>query len=381
MTSTLKRSLTDIMEDELYFSSELTENTDSHHQQQQQQTSATSQSSQPTTDFFQYLSLPNNSQDSLQKLNESENPSTLGNNNISSQNQNSLDNDDDDDDDDYNDDQHHTRYPHQFEEDDEDDNDDSIDPDNDGDLYTSAFQQRKESVLLDAKPIIKKERSLSARHSTRPKRLRRSSNHIVSNPLSTSSFRKPRGPANTHTSNSPSPTANTSNNTNNESNKNNNTAIADDDEDLNNDANEEHVCNIPNPKTGKPCLKRFSRPYDLVRHQNTIHASKRSFFRCMFCEDDLRRKHDLDSVNKVVVACKYRNSQHSKENSISHITSSHNVKKIKSGSLDNAGYLSNKTFSRCDALTRHLRFRHGLTNNQVIEAMDFAKKNVEFYDN
>ena len=256
----------------------------------------------------------------------------------------------------------------------EEDDDYAIDMDTGGDLYTSAFQERKESVIGDARPFVKKERALSSRPSTRPKRSRRASTHVSAAPNPPSSLRKPRiSLPNSNNDNSIISASSTNDDTNNSG---LHTHASDDDP-----KNEEHVCTIPNPKTGKPCLKRFSRPYDLVRHQNTIHASKRSFYRCMFCEDDLRRKHNLESVNKIVVACKYRNTQFSRDNSLTHITSSHNVKKIKSGALNNSGYLSNKTFSRCDALTRHLRFRHGLNNNQVVDAMDFAKKNVEYYDN
>ncbi|QPG73663.1 hypothetical protein FOA43_000976 [Brettanomyces nanus] len=141
-----------------------------------------------------------------------------------------------------------------------------------------------------------------------------------------------------------------------------------------------HICTVANPKTGLPCNKRFSRPYDLVRHQNTIHASRRSYYRCMFCEDDLRRKHDFESDNEIVMKANYRATSFSMENSNNNMANSHNSRKVKASSASN-GYLSNKTFSRCDALTRHLRFRHGLNNEQVNDAMDYAKKHVEFYNN
>lgn len=141
-----------------------------------------------------------------------------------------------------------------------------------------------------------------------------------------------------------------------------------------------HVCSIVNPKTGAPCNKRFSRPYDLVRHQNTIHATKRLFYRCMFCEDDLRRKHHMPSNNEVVTDSHYRESEFSLENSNNNMANSHNSKKVKAQSQQ-GGYLSNKTFSRCDALTRHLRFRHGLDNDQVNDAMEYAKSHVEYYNN
>lgn len=144
---------------------------------------------------------------------------------------------------------------------------------------------------------------------------------------------------------------------------------------------EDHFCLINNPKTGKPCNKRFSRPYDLVRHQNTIHATKRSFYRCLFCEDDLRRKNNLDPINDIVKDADYRKSNFSSENAQTQVTSSTIIKKLKNGPDAGQEYMSNKTFSRCDALTRHLRFRHGLGNKHVILALDFAKNNVEFYDN
>lgn len=147
-----------------------------------------------------------------------------------------------------------------------------------------------------------------------------------------------------------------------------------------NDKTEEHICLIINPKTGLPCNKRFSRPYDLVRHQNTIHAPRRCFYRCMFCEDDLRRKHHLASNNEVVINAGYRNSQFSVENANNNMANSHNSRKVKASS-EGGGFLSNKTFSRCDALTRHLRFRHGLGNEEVNAAMEYAKQNVEYYDN
>lgn len=144
---------------------------------------------------------------------------------------------------------------------------------------------------------------------------------------------------------------------------------------------EEHVCLINNPKTGKPCHKRFSRPYDLVRHQNSIHASKRSFYRCLFCEDDLRRKNNMDPVNDIVIDSNYRNSELSAENSQTQVTSTTVIKRLKNGPDAGQQYMSNKTFSRCDALTRHLRFRHGLGNTHVNAALDFAKNNVEFCEN
>ncbi|KAK9480747.1 hypothetical protein V1514DRAFT_340471 [Lipomyces japonicus] len=49
-----------------------------------------------------------------------------------------------------------------------------------------------------------------------------------------------------------------------------------------------HRCTWINPSTGKPCNKVFSRPYDLIRHQETIHAANRKMFKCELCGDDTK---------------------------------------------------------------------------------------------
>lgn len=90
-----------------------------------------------------------------------------------------------------------------------------------------------------------------------------------------------------------------------------------------------HQCHLINPSTNQPCLKQFSRPYDLIRHQETIHASKKKIFRCVVC-------------NKL------------------------------------EGGLSNKTFSRGDALSRHIRVKHGLTGTEATDALQYAKDHVEY---
>jgi hypothetical protein len=66
-----------------------------------------------------------------------------------------------------------------------------------------------------------------------------------------------------------------------------------------------HRCMRPNPSTGKPCNTVFSRPYDLTRHEDTIHNSRKQKVRCEICTDE-------------------------------------------------------KTFSRPDALVRHRRVKHGI---------------------
>lgn len=62
-------------------------------------------------------------------------------------------------------------------------------------------------------------------------------------------------------------------------------------------------CERINPSTGKPCNTIFSRPYDLTRHEDTIHNARKQKVHCPLCTEE-------------------------------------------------------KTFSRSDALTRHLRVVH-----------------------
>ncbi|KAK9452725.1 hypothetical protein V1511DRAFT_506797, partial [Dipodascopsis uninucleata] len=49
-----------------------------------------------------------------------------------------------------------------------------------------------------------------------------------------------------------------------------------------------HRCTFINPSTNKVCNKVFSRPYDLIRHQETIHAVNRKTYKCEFCGDDTK---------------------------------------------------------------------------------------------
>jgi len=64
-----------------------------------------------------------------------------------------------------------------------------------------------------------------------------------------------------------------------------------------------HRCDRINPQTGKSCNTVFSRPYDLTRHEDTIHNMGKKKVRCQYCDEE-------------------------------------------------------KTFSRSDALTRHMRVVH-----------------------
>ena len=47
-----------------------------------------------------------------------------------------------------------------------------------------------------------------------------------------------------------------------------------------------HKCERINPSTGKPCNTIFSRPYDLTRHEDTIHNARKQKVRCNLCTDE-----------------------------------------------------------------------------------------------
>jgi hypothetical protein len=47
-----------------------------------------------------------------------------------------------------------------------------------------------------------------------------------------------------------------------------------------------HKCERINPSTGKPCNTIFSRPYDLTRHEDTIHNAKKQKVRCNLCTEE-----------------------------------------------------------------------------------------------
>lgn len=47
-----------------------------------------------------------------------------------------------------------------------------------------------------------------------------------------------------------------------------------------------HRCDRTNPITGKPCNSIFSRPYDLTRHEDTIHNGRKQKVRCHLCTEE-----------------------------------------------------------------------------------------------
>jgi hypothetical protein len=60
-------------------------------------------------------------------------------------------------------------------------------------------------------------------------------------------------------------------------------------------------CARINPTTGKPCNTVFSRPYDLTRHEDTIHNTARQKVRCEICNDEKTfSRHDALTRHKKV---------------------------------------------------------------------------------
>jgi len=53
-----------------------------------------------------------------------------------------------------------------------------------------------------------------------------------------------------------------------------------------NTQNGPHTCFRINPSTGKACNLNFSRPYDLTRHEDTIHNAKKMKVRCEYCTEE-----------------------------------------------------------------------------------------------
>ena len=47
-----------------------------------------------------------------------------------------------------------------------------------------------------------------------------------------------------------------------------------------------HKCDRINPTTGKPCNSIFSRPYDLTRHEDTIHNGRKLKVKCHLCTEE-----------------------------------------------------------------------------------------------
>ncbi len=50
-----------------------------------------------------------------------------------------------------------------------------------------------------------------------------------------------------------------------------------------------HRCDRTNPSTGKPCNTVFSRPYDLTRHEETVHNARKQKVQCDVCKKTFGR--------------------------------------------------------------------------------------------
>lgn len=62
--------------------------------------------------------------------------------------------------------------------------------------------------------------------------------------------------------------------------------------------------------SGSPCGKVFSRPYDLIRHQDTIHAAVRKTYKCEHCGDDSKTFSRMDALSRHIRV------KHSKESKV-----------------------------------------------------------------
>lgn len=70
-----------------------------------------------------------------------------------------------------------------------------------------------------------------------------------------------------------------------------------------------HLCEHVD-SSGSPCGKVFSRPYDLIRHQDTIHAAVRKTYKCEHCGDDSKTFSRMDALSRHIRV------KHSKESKV-----------------------------------------------------------------
>ena len=59
-----------------------------------------------------------------------------------------------------------------------------------------------------------------------------------------------------------------------------------------------HRCERINPATGKPCNAVFSRPYDLTRHEDTKHNARKQKVRCHLCTDVVKTFSRNDALTR-----------------------------------------------------------------------------------
>jgi len=69
-----------------------------------------------------------------------------------------------------------------------------------------------------------------------------------------------------------------------------------------------HKCERINPTTGKPCNTIFSRPYDLTRHEDTIHNARKQKVRCALCTEEKTFSRN-DALTRHMVRIHHRRRQ------------------------------------------------------------------------
>lgn len=93
-----------------------------------------------------------------------------------------------------------------------------------------------------------------------------------------------------------------------------------------------HECQLPSAEEpGKLCLRRFSRKYELIRHQDTVHLKKKKLFKCFVC---VRQ----DPV------------------------------------------MGPRIFTRHDTLAKHIRVNHRISGKEAKAEVAYSKKHAEIVD-
>ncbi|KAM9894208.1 hypothetical protein OXX69_011439 [Metschnikowia pulcherrima] len=93
-----------------------------------------------------------------------------------------------------------------------------------------------------------------------------------------------------------------------------------------------HECQLPSPEdSSKVCLRRFSRKYELIRHQETVHSKKKKLFKCYVCVKQ-------DPVN------------------------------------------GPRIFTRHDTLAKHIRVNHRISGKEAKAEVAYSKKHAEIVE-
>ena len=93
-----------------------------------------------------------------------------------------------------------------------------------------------------------------------------------------------------------------------------------------------HECQLASPdEPGELCLRRFSRKYELIRHQETVHSKKKKLFKCYVCV---------------------------KQNPA----------------------MGPRIFTRHDTLAKHIRVNHKISGREAKAEVAYSKKNAEIVE-